>query len=101
AMMSNGHVSTGPAELPDVWLTSFWGFTPQTWGCVGWTVASERESFLKLTGPVSYVAVYVTKNNIRRNSDTEMDGKVVGLMETSRIVGSIEDFISPEQRAWV
>ena len=42
-----------PAEAPNaqsVWLTSFWGFAPDQWGCIGFADENKRNRFLSQTG---------------------------------------------------
>ena len=54
-----------------VWLKSFWGFTPETWGCVGFTKEHARNhfiaTFLKQASPPGLVAVYVSTTAPREN----------------------------------
>lgn len=43
-----------PTQLPDgreVWLTSFWGFDPSQWGCIGFADESKRNRFLNQSEP--------------------------------------------------
>lgn|SRR5690606_24274835 len=86
------------SPVPDVWLTSFWGYDPATWGCVGFTYESERRNYLDNSTDGSLFAVYVTGNPARPES-AGMHGNVVGIMEMSRTTGFAEDFIAPEQLA--
>lgn len=86
-----------PDSLPDdraVWLTSFWGFDPDQWGCIGFTEEHRRKRFLSKTKPGVLVAIYVTKNR----GDAAARGKVVGVVEVSHEARHAKDFISGD--AW-
>jgi hypothetical protein len=74
----------------DVWLTSFWGFDPTDWGCIGFADEGKRSRYLRLSRPGALVAIYVTKGKGPEN----MRGKVVGVLEVSHDTGHAENFIS-------
>jgi hypothetical protein len=85
-------------QLPDgrpIWLTSFWGFTPESGGCLGFTSQAHLNSFIRRTKPGVLVAIYVTKDN---GSESER-GKVVGIIEVSHEKGHLREFISGDQWA--
>lgn len=84
----------GVPDGRDVWLTSFWGFRPDQWGCIGFSDEARRNRFLKQTEPGVLVAIYVTKNKGEANER----GKVVGVMEVSHEAGHASQFISGD--AW-
>jgi hypothetical protein len=80
-------------ELPNgraVWLTSFWGFSPAEWGCIGFADEGKRSRYLKLSTPGTLMAIYVTKGKGSEN----MRGKVVGILEVSHETGHAKDFIA-------
>lgn len=78
-----------------VWLTSFWGFDPASWGCIGFAEDNRRRRFLTNSQPGTLVAVYVTKNK----GPADMRGKVVGILEVSHEVGHAQEFISGDRWA--
>lgn len=78
----------------DMWLTSFWGFSPDQWGCIGFSDAQKRGRFVSGTKPGALVAIYVTKGK----GSTEERGKVIGVLEVSHEAGNAEQFISGD--AW-
>ena len=80
---------------PDVWLTSFWGFNPTNWGCIGFADEAKRSRYLKLSQPGALVAIYVTKGRGPEN----MRGKVAGVLEVSHDVGHAKEFISGDRWA--
>ncbi|WP_077968173.1 hypothetical protein [Ensifer adhaerens] len=85
-------------RLPDdraVWLTSFWGFDPAGWGCIGFADEWRRNAYLRNSQPGGLVAIYVTKNKGPEN----MRGKVVGVLEISHEAGHAKSFISGEHWA--
>jgi hypothetical protein len=79
----------------DVWLTSFWGFDPASWGCIGFADEGKRSRYLSQSKSGSLVAIYVTKNK----GPHEMRGKVVGVLEMSHQVGHAREFISGDRWA--
>ena len=79
----------------DVWLTSFWGFNPADWGCIGFADESKRSRYLNLSRPGALVAIYVTKGK----GPEDMRGKVVGVLEVSHETGYAKDFISGDRWA--
>jgi hypothetical protein len=78
-----------------VWLTSFWGFAPDQWGCIGFSDEPKRTRFLTRTKPGVLVAIYVTKN---KGTSAER-GKVIGVMEVSHEMGDAQKFISGDRWA--
>ncbi len=79
----------------DLWLTSFWGFDPASWGCIGFADEAKRARYLKLSKPGALVAIYVTKGK----GPEEMRGKVVGVLEISHHAGHAKEFISGDRWA--
>ncbi len=79
----------------DVWLTSFWGFEPADWGCIGFADEARRTRFLNQTSSGVLVAIYVTKGK----GPQDMRGKVVGVLEMSHKTGDAQDFISGDRWA--
>ena len=82
-------------ESKAVWLTSFWGFAPDQWGCIGFSDEPKRSRFLTRTQPGVLVAIYVTKN---KGAASER-GKVVGVVEVSHEAGHAQNFISGDEWA--
>ena len=79
----------------EVWLTSFWGFDPAGWGCIGFADESKRSRYLKQSKPGALVAIYVTK----AKGPEEMRGKVVGVLEISHQIGHASQFIAGDRWA--
>ncbi len=91
-------LAPAPDRLPDdrqVWLTSFWGFDPANWGCIGFTDESRRVRYLNNSTSGTLVAIYVTKGKGPDN----MRGKVVGILEISHEIGHAREFISGDRWA--
>lgn len=78
---------------PDVWLTSYYGFDPETWGLVTFTDPADRANFVEQSAPGALVVVYGTKS-----LKTKDAGRILGVQQVSHIVGPSEDFIEPT--AW-
>jgi hypothetical protein len=79
----------------ELWLTSFWGFDPADWGCIGFADEARRSRYLRLSKPGSLVAIYVTKSR----GPESMRGKVVGVLEVSHQTGHASEFISGDRWA--
>jgi hypothetical protein len=75
---------------PNVWLTSFWGFRPESWGFVGFTQESDRRSFLKHSRPGCLVVVYVTKGS---KHDLARRGRIAGFLQMSDEIGHASKFM--------
>jgi len=76
-------------------LTSFWGFNPDSWGCIGFATKPKLDYFLKRTKSGVIVAIYVTKGK----GQEQERGKVVGFLEVSHQSGHAKNFISGDQWA--
>lgn len=83
-----------------VLFTSFWGWTPETWGTVGWTGKgglTRRTNLLKqLTDPFVTVA-YVTSN--KSYIDPKLKGMIAGFMLVTHQTGERDDFTHPIHHA--
>jgi len=85
-------------QLPfqrEFWLTSFWGYSPETWGCIGFDDNAKRQQFINRTKPGALIAIYITKNK----GPVHMRGFLVGIYEVSHQRGHVRDFISGDQWA--
>ena len=91
-------------QLPDdIWsqgysvlFTSFWGWSPETWGTVGWSGdrgLSRRSNLLaQLTDPFLTVC-YVTSN--KSYIDPDLKGKIAGFYLVSHQTGDRDEFTHP------
>lgn len=75
-----------------IWLTSFWGFEPATWGGIGFASAERRQTFLDNAPSGTIVAIYVTK----QKGPKEQRGKLVGFLETTHEKADMQSLTSPE-----
>jgi hypothetical protein len=78
-------------DPPDVWLTSFYGFTPENWAMFGFTVEADRRSFLEQSNPGDLVVIYGTKD-----LNTSDAGKVLGVIQVSHVIDTAQRFLSQE-----
>ncbi len=78
------------SDLPNVWLTSFYGFDPEEWGMLGFTDEARRRNFLNGTRPGVLVVVYASG----KASKDELR-KVVGIQQCSHRIGYSEQFVAP------
>lgn len=85
--------TTGLPDGREVWLTSFWGFDPSQWGCIGFADEAKRTRFLSQSKPGVLVAIYVTKGK----GPEDMRGKVVGVLELSHEAGHAQNYISGDR----
>lgn len=84
-------------DIPSVWITSFWDWTPETWGTVGFTAPGRCDTILRETPDPFIVVIYVTKN--ARRTHTDVSGKIAGFYVVSHIRGHRNDFTGPEQHS--
>lgn len=79
-----------------VWITSFWGWSPDTWGTVGFTQRGRRETVLQRSTDPFIVVGYVTKTAHDRNPDIrgnlDLRGKITGFYVVSHVKGHRNDF---------
>lgn len=79
-----------------VLFTSFWGWTPETWGTIGWSGErgrTRRENLLtELTDPFICVC-YVTSN--KTYIDPDLKGMIAGFYLVSHERGNRDDFTHP------
>jgi hypothetical protein len=89
--LPQAHLSSESA----IWLTSFWGFDPDRWGCLGFSSKAKRDYFVKRTKPGVIVTIYVTKT---KGLEAQR-GKIVGFLEVSHISGHIREFLAGDEWA--
>ncbi len=84
----------------DIWnqghtvhITSFWGWSPETWGKVGYSQAGRRETVIKSTTDPYIMVVYITKQAPGVDRDTR--GKIVGFYLVSHVQGHRDKFTDP------
>ena len=75
---------------PNVWLTSFWDFRPDSCGFLGFSQEVHRRSFLEKSRPECLVVVYVTKTSSRAR---ELRGKIAGFLQVTREIGLASKFM--------
>jgi hypothetical protein len=100
------HMNSGEADgasVKDIWdrgysvlFTSFWGWSPETWGTVGWSGErglTRRSNLLAdLTNPFITVC-YVTSN--KTYIDPALKGKIAGFYLVSHETGDRDEFTHP------
>lgn len=83
------------AEPPNVWLTSFYGFSPETWGFLGFSNDGQRSRFIRETRPGALVVIYGHKTR----APTKQQGKVIGVQQVTHRVNHAQAFMSPSEWA--
>lgn len=87
-------------DATSVFFTSFYGWSPETWGTVGWTgdrgLARRTNLLKKLTDPFITVG-YVTSNTTY--ADPALKGMIAGFFLVSHEVGDRNDFTHPSTHA--
>lgn len=83
------------ADPPNVWLTSFYGFSPETWGFLGFSNAGQRNRFVRETKPGALVVIYGHKSR----APASQRGKVIGVQQVSHRVNHAQAFMDPSE--WV
>jgi hypothetical protein len=83
-----------PEEMLDgrltVMLTSFWGWTPESWGTVGFTSPTRRDTIVQMTTDPFVVFVYVTKS--APGAPRDIKGWIAGFYLVSHIAGDRTEF---------
>ena len=81
-------------EPPEVWLRSFYGFTPETWGFLGFTKKGRRDTFVSEIRNGTLVVIYGATGS----NDPADKGRILGVLQLSRQLGMAEEFMRPD--AW-
>jgi hypothetical protein len=79
------------SDPPQVWLTSFYGFSPDTWGFLGFTQETMRRSFLARSLPGALVVIYGAVGS----PDKEDRRVILGVQQHSHEIGHARDFTHP------
>lgn len=79
------------ADPPNVWLTSFYGFSPETWGFLGFSNDGQRNRFVRETKPGALVIIYGHKSR----APTKQQGQVIGIQQVSHRVNHAQAFMDP------
>lgn len=83
------------SDPSQVFLKSFYGFTPETWGFLGYTQPHMRDRFLRESKPGALVVICGTgKAHL-----PEERLRVLGMQQQTHITGTKWDFLSPERHA--
>jgi len=89
-----GLMSPMEAVLSDpsqVWLTSYFGFTPEDWGFLSFTDKGRRDTVIEQTKAGFLVIIYGSSN---AKTPPSQRGKVIGIYQCSHEIGVAEDFTS-------
>lgn len=89
-----------------VLFTSFWGWSPETWGTVGWSKdrgLTRRTNLLKVVSDPFITVCYVTSN--KSNIDPALKGKIAGFLLVGHDTGDRDEFTHPihhnnDQEKW-
>ena len=77
-------------DPPNVWLTSFYGFDPASWGYLGFSTSAQRSGFIGRSEPGVLVVVYGTGT-----AAPDELGKVIGVLQCNHRVNNAKAFMSP------
>lgn len=77
-------------DPPNVWLTSFYGFDPASWGYLGFSTSGQRKGFIERSEPGVLMVVYGTGT-----AAPDELGKVIGVLQCSHRVNNAAAFMSP------
>lgn len=81
------------ADPPEVFLKSFYGFTPETWGFLGYTASHMRDRFLRESKPGALVVICGTSTA----PEPKERLRVLGMQQQAHIKGTKWDFLAPER----
>jgi len=73
----------------DFWITSFWGWGPESWGCVGFTQKGRRDKIYKETSDPFIMVIYGTESS---KTPKEIRGKVAGFYVVTKNSGHRNEF---------
>ncbi|MDT8858444.1 hypothetical protein RNZ50_26155 [Paracoccaceae bacterium Fryx2] len=79
------------ASPPNVWLTSFYGFNPSSWGFLGFSNKGQRDHFVRETKPGALVVIYGHKSKAPK----EQRGQIIGIQQVSHRVNFAKAFMDP------
>lgn len=79
------------ATPPNVWLTSFYGFNPESWGFLGFSNDGQRKRFIRETEPGALVVIYGHKSR----APEQQRGMVIGVQQVTHNVNFAKAFMSP------
>ncbi len=85
-------MATITADPPDVWLTSLYGFRPDQWGFLGFTLKRDQTHFLNASRPGALVVIYGAGGA----HDAAERWRVLGIQQQSHLTGTKWGFLSPE-----
>ena len=80
------------AKSPSVWIKAFYGYDPESWGCVGYNQPGRIDTLINNTTDPFIMAIWVTFD-----SNDPAAGKLAGFMEVTHEKGRRADFIAPFQ----
>ena len=80
------------ARNPSVWIKAFYGYDPESWGCVGYNQPGRIDTLISSTTNPFIMAIWVTFD-----SNDPAAGKLAGFMEVTHEKGRRADFIAPFQ----
>ena len=93
--MANPFASDRPA-----WITGFWKWSPELWGCVGWTFPGARERVLDLMDNGTVLcAIYTTKTSPEA-SERPHRGRIMGAYELSPDKDHRDAFSAPASEGY-
>lgn len=100
-MTDNHHAPLGDAA--EIWtddisvlFTSFWGWSPETWGTVGWSGDrgfTRRANMMKVLSDPFICVFYINSN--RTETDPDLRGMIGGFYLISHEIGDRDDFTHP------
>ena len=83
-------------DYDHAYITSFWGFKPEEWGCVSFHDEARRDRYIREETDPFVMAVYVTDDAAADSKS--MRGKLAGFYELSLEPGLRNDLVSEEMR---
>ncbi|WP_066592562.1 hypothetical protein [Sphingomonas pruni] len=82
------------SDPPQVFLKSFHGFDPETWGFLGFTKATSRDRFIRESKPGALLVVCATS----KAPDKSERLRVLGMQQQSHLLGDKWQFLAPERQ---
>jgi hypothetical protein len=79
------------------WMKGFWGWSPETWGCIGYSRKGRVKTFLDNDLKTRLMFIYVTKSSKREGND-HLINRIVGFYEVTDVIGHRNYFMTKEQQ---
>ena len=79
-------------DPPHVWMTSYFGFTPEDWGYLSFSDPGRVDHVKSESVPGFLAVIY---GSVSHKTPSEEHGRLLGVYQCSHVTGGAENFLSP------